>query len=248
MPFYVVIPARFAATRLPGKPLADIAGKPMLQHVYERACQSQATRVIIATEDQRVQEAALGFGAEVCMTSPDHLSGTERLHEVINLLQLSDDSVIVNVQGDEPFVSALNINQVAANIVNYPSAAITTLCELIEDNNAIVEPSIVKVTRDAQGYALYFSRSPIPWSKPDTALTISYYRHLGLYAYRAKLIRQYVTWPICPLEQTESLEQLRALRHGERIHVDIAVDKASLAVDTPADLERARLYCQQFLA
>ncbi len=249
MSFSVVIPARYASSRFPGKPLADLAGKPMLQHVYERACESEAVRVIIATDDERIAHVAQNFGAEVCMTSDDHPSGTDRLQEVVHKLGFYADDIVVNVQGDEPLIPPRIINQVAHNLMALPMAGIATLSEPIETVDALVNPNVVKVVTNHQGMALYFSRAPIPWPRDSFMSEVgrstmpegfSWQRHIGLYAYRVKLLNDFVRWPPAPLEQTECLEQLRALWNGVGIHVDAADETPPAGVDTPEDLERIR--------
>lgn len=255
MSFTVVIPARYASTRLPGKPLADIAGKPMVRHVWERAWESDADRVVIATDDDRIREACEGFGAEVVLTEPTHPSGTDRLEEVARRLGLEGEHRIVNVQGDEPLLPATLINQVADNLERYPDAAIATLCERIHDMASVFNPNVVKVVFDAEGMAHYFSRAPIPWARdlwgnrptPETASlpeTIGYFRHIGIYGYRARVLGEFVQWPPAPTERTESLEQLRALYHGARIHVDVALESPPGGVDTEADLVRVRAWLE----
>jgi 3-deoxy-manno-octulosonate cytidylyltransferase (CMP-KDO synthetase) len=247
MNFCVVIPARYASTRLPGKPLLDIAGKPMIQRVYERACASSATRVVVATDDSRIVEAATGFGAEVLMTSADHVSGTDRIEEVARQLQLAADDIVVNVQGDEPLVPAAVIDQVAGNLAANPDAGIATLCEPVATAEDLFNPNIVKLVTDARGFALYFSRAPIPWNRdefadgqPGNEVVIEARRHLGIYAYRVSLLHDFVQWPVAALEQQESLEQLRAMVNGTRIHVAEAVEAVPPGVDTAADLELVR--------
>lgn len=247
MQFIVVIPARFDSSRLPGKPLLDIAGKPMIQHVYERARESGADQVIIATDDQRVADAASGFGAGVCMTSSEHTSGTERLSEVVGKLALADDAIVVNLQGDEPLMPAALIHQVAQNLAVHQPASVATLAEQIHTAAELFDPHAVKVITDQEGYAIYFSRAPIPWDRDAFSVTTEelpekalHYRHIGLYAYRAGFIKKYVAWPACDLERMESLEQLRVLWHGHKIHVDVAEQSAVAGVDTAADLERVR--------
>ncbi len=245
MSFSVVIPARYASSRFPGKPLADLAGKPMLQHVYERACESEAVRVIIATDDERIAQAAKGFGAEVCMTSADHPSGTDRLQEVVHKLGFYADDIVVNVQGDEPLIPPRIINQVAHNLMAMPAAGIATLSEPIETVEALLNPNVVKVVTDHQGMALYFSRAPIPWPR-DAFMQqrdrmpegFAWQRHIGMYAYRVKMLNDFVSWSPAPLEHTECLEQLRALWHGVGIHVDAADEAPPAGVDTPEDLAR----------
>ncbi|MBW3166327.1 3-deoxy-manno-octulosonate cytidylyltransferase [Ferrimonas balearica] len=244
MSFIVVIPARYASTRLPGKPLVDIAGKPMIQHVVERALASGAERVIVATDDERVQ-AALAGRCEVVMTSPDHQSGTERLAEVVDTLALADDAIVVNVQGDEPLIPSANIHQLAQNLAQ-GSASMATLAVAIEDADEMHNPNAVKVVCDQYGHALYFSRAAIPWDRDGFAVAQGVsdgaMRHVGIYAYRAGFIRRYVAWPVSPLETIESLEQLRVLYQGEKIHVAAAVEPPPAGVDTPEDLERVRAH------
>ena len=246
MKFSVIIPARYASTRLPGKPLVDIAGKPMVQHVYERAMESGATRVCIATDDERIARAAASFGAEAIMTSPDHPSGTDRLAEAVTLLGLDDDHIVVNLQGDEPMMPASLIHQVAEDLHAHAGAAVATLCERITTAAELFDPHVVKVVMDEAGNALYFSRAVIPWDREAFSITTEalpeqaeHYRHIGLYAYRAGFIREYVRWPACPLERMESLEQLRVLWRGRRIHVSVAAQRPGPAVDTEEDLRRA---------
>ncbi len=242
MSFIVVIPARYASTRLPGKPLVSIAGKPMIQHVVARAQASGAERVIVATDDARV-EAALDGICEVVMTSPDHQSGTERLAEVVDTLTLADDAIVVNVQGDEPLIPEANIRQLADNLAR-GSASMATLSVAIDDAEEMHNPNAVKVVCDQHGHALYFSRAAIPWDRDGFAagqgVSAGAQRHVGIYAYRAGFIRRYVAWPVSPLETIESLEQLRVLYQGEKIHVAQAVEPPPAGVDTPEDLERVR--------
>jgi 3-deoxy-manno-octulosonate cytidylyltransferase (CMP-KDO synthetase) len=247
MGFSVIIPARFASTRFPGKPLADIAGKPMVQHVYERALQSEAERVIVATDDERIAEAASGFGAEVCMTKADHPSGTDRLQEVVHSLGFYADDIVVNVQGDEPLIPPRVINQVAHNLKAEPEAGIATLSEPIEDVVSLLNPNVVKVVTDHRGMAVYFSRAPIPWPREEFSATqdkmpssYNWQRHIGIYAYRVKMLNEFVRWAPAPIEEAECLEQLRAMWNGARIHVDVADELPPAGVDTPEDLERLR--------
>ena len=245
--FTVVIPARLRSTRLPGKPLLSIAGKPMVQHVWEQARRSSATRVVIATDDPSIVAACQGFGAEVLLTREDHQSGTDRLAEVATQLGLSADAIVVNVQGDEPLIPPAIIDQVAANLAAHPEAGIATLAEPIEDVEVLFNPNAVKVSTDRNGLALTFSRAPLPWARDAFAQSreqlpagVPYRRHIGMYAYRAGLLQDFVAWGPCGLEQTESLEQLRALWHGVRIHVADALQAPPVGVDTPEDLERVR--------
>lgn len=247
MGFVVIIPARYGSTRLPAKPLSDIGGKPLIQHVHERAQQAGAADVIIATDDARIGDAARAFGAHVCMTDPAHTSGTDRIAEVARQHGFPDDTVVVNLQGDEPLMPPALLRQVAANLAAHPDAAMATLCEAITDPAQLFEPSIVKVVMDKVGYALYFSRATVPWDRDhfgsgarDFSHRVKHFRHIGMYAYRAGFLRNFAALAPCALEQTESLEQLRALWYGYRIHVAEAVERGEAGVDTPADLERVR--------
>jgi 3-deoxy-manno-octulosonate cytidylyltransferase (CMP-KDO synthetase) len=255
--FVVVIPARYQSSRLPGKVLADINGKPMIQWVVEKAQLSGARQVIVATDNDEVAAVVAGFGGEVCKTRADHQSGTERLAEVMQQYQFSDDEIIVSVQGDEPFIPPGNISQVASNLANQQShqqvARMATLAININCVEEAFNPNAVKVLLDKDGYALYFSRATIPYdrekfltSKASTQEKISaignfYLRHVGIYAYRAGFIRDYVNWPTSELEQVEALEQLRVLYQGEKIHVAVANSHVPVeGVDTPEDLAKAR--------
>jgi len=245
MGFIVIIPARYASSRLPGKPLLALAGKPMVQHVYERAQASGADEIIIATDDKRIQTACSAFGAEVIMTSPNHPSGTDRLAEVVKKINCNDDQIIVNLQGDEPLMPATLVHQVATNLYQHESVGIATLCEAITSATDLFDPNIVKVVFDKNGYALYFSRAVIPWDRDafsnstiDLPSDVEHYRHIGLYAYRAGFIKQYVEWPPCQYEKTESLEQLRALWNGAKIHVALAEESPGHGIDTEQDLQR----------
>lgn len=245
MTFTVIIPARFASSRLPGKPLADINGKPMVVHVMERAQESGAERVIVATDHPDVEQVIRQAGGEVCLTSPDHSSGTERLAEVIERYRLPDDEIIVNIQGDEPMIPPVIVRQVAENLAG-SRAGMATLAVPIIGSEEVFNPNAVKVVRDAEGYALYFSRAPIPWDRERFALSKEnvgdhFLRHIGIYAYRAGFVRRYVSWAPSELEKIELLEQLRVLWYGEKIHVDVAKAIPSVGVDTPEDLERVRL-------
>lgn len=245
--FTVVIPARYASSRLPGKPLQDIAGKPMIQHVWEQACKSSAQQVVVATDDARIVEACRGFGAQVLLTRIDHNSGTDRLAEVAAALGLTPDAIVVNVQGDEPLIPPALIDQVAANLAANPQAEIATLAEPIDEVAALFNPNVVKVTSDRNGLALTFSRAPLPWareafagSREQLPASVPYRRHIGIYAYRAQFLHDFVAWGPCWLEDAECLEQLRALWHGVRIHVADALQAPPAGVDTQEDLERVR--------
>lgn len=244
MSFVAIIPARFASTRLPGKPLVDIHGKPMVVHVMERALQSGADRVIVATDHPDVAAAVTAAGGEVCLTRADHQSGTERLAEVIEQYQFPDDAIVVNVQGDEPLIPPEIIRQVAHNLAA-SAAGMATLAVPIVSAEEAFNPNAVKVVRDAQGYALYFSRATIPWDRDRFAqsrdsIGDSLLRHIGIYAYRAGFIRRYVSWEPSELEHIELLEQLRVLWYGEKIHVDVAETTPAAGVDTADDLARVR--------
>lgn len=247
MSYTVIIPARYASSRLPGKPLMDIAGKPMIQHVWERARSSAASAVVIATEDARVAEVCEAFGAEVCMTSDAHESGTDRLQEVVSKLGLADDEIVVNVQGDEPLLPAAAIEQVAENLAARPAAGIATLKEAIHDAETVFNANAVKVVSDREGFALYFSRAPIPyardhWSGGEQTLPAgqAYWRHIGIYAYRVGFLHQFVQWPGGELENSERLEQLRAMENGVRIHIAESCVAIPGGVDTGADLQAVR--------
>lgn len=239
----VIIPARYSSTRLPGKALQDINGKPLVQHVYECAARSTAKRIIIATDNTEIRDTAQNFGAEVCMTSDQHNSGTERLAEVISLMGLPEDEIVVNLQGDEPLMPVSIINQVADQLAS-SGAPMATACHEITDRDEILDPNVVKVIFDEKGNAIYFSRSVIPHLRGNPELVSvpgnTYYRHIGIYSYRAGFIKQYISWQPCELEKQESLEQLRVLWHGEKISVCISGELPGPGVDTPADLAKVR--------
>ncbi len=234
--FKVVIPARYASTRFPAKALANINGKPMVQHVYERAVESGAEQVVIATDDERIQQVATEFKAEVCMTSPKHVSGSDRLAEVASTYNWPADVIVVNVQGDEPLIPPENITQVAENLAQRREAALATLMTPFTSDEELSSVDNVKVVCDQEGYALYFSRAIIPFNR-DADITIEYQRHVGIYAYRAGYLREFSELEPAPIERQEKLEQLRALWYGWKIHVATAVVKPLPGVDTPEDLE-----------
>ena len=247
MDFIVVIPARFASTRLPGKPLADIGDKPMVVRVAERAKKSGASRVVIATDHPDVKAAAEQHGYFAMMTRADHAQGTDRIAEVAAQLKLGDDAIVVNVQGDEPLIDPALIAKVAATLAAMPDAAMATAAHVITDAHEFFSPNVVKVVCDQQGYAHYFSRAPIPYARDAFATTKSTLpehfpalRHIGIYAYRASFLKRYATLAPAPTEQFESLEQLRAMFHGYRIAVHIWDGALAPGVDTPEDLERVR--------
>ncbi len=246
MHFRVVIPARYASSRLPGKPLADIGGKPMVLRVLERALQAGAESVVIATDDVRVQQAVEAAGYQALMTSPEHQSGTERLVEVAETLGWSDDTLVVNVQGDEPLIDPALIREAARQLVLHDDAVMATLAHPIHDHADFVNPNVVKVVADEAGYALYFSRAPVPWPRDAFAVhqamphELGALRHIGLYAYRAGFLRTYASLTRSPHERYEMLEQLRVLWHGHRISLGITPIAPAPGVDTPEDLERVR--------
>jgi 3-deoxy-manno-octulosonate cytidylyltransferase (CMP-KDO synthetase) len=246
MAFSVVIPARFHSSRLPGKPLLDLGGLTMLQRVYQQACKSDASQVYIATDHMDIVNHAKSFCDKVIMTREDHATGTDRLQEVVQYLALPDDHIVVNVQGDEPLIPPHLINQVANNLQQYSHAAIATLAEPIDDIEQVFDVNAVKLVRDSANMAMYFSRAPLPWNrdwnKTDTNVVHkdAYLRHIGLYAYRVGFLHRYVTWPQASYETLESLEQLRALHYGERIHVDLAPEGMPSGIDTLEDLARMR--------
>ena len=241
--FKVVIPSRYESTRFPGKPLADINGKPMLQHVYECAVASGAEEVIVATDSTLVGMAAEDFGATVCMTLGEHTSGTDRLCEVIDKLGWGDETIVVNLQCDEPLTPPDIINQVATNLLDHDDIDCSTLCVPIESLDEIDDPNIIKVISDSLGNALYFSRSAIPYRghlEGDSAMTL-WNRHIGLFAYQAGLLRAYNKFPVCDLEVAEKFEHLRIMWHGLRINVETAINLPGPAVHTQADLEKVKL-------
>lgn len=251
MDFRVYIPARFGSTRLPGKPLADIAGKPLIQHVYERGIESGAAEVVVATDDERIRECALAFGAKVCMTSRSHHSGTDRLAEAVELLGEKDDAVIVNLQGDEPRMPPTLLAEVASLLEPPANAPMATLCTPIAAFSQALDPHVVKVVLDHAGCAVYFSRAPVPWirgmvlTQPQTSShdqALPYFRHIGVYAYRVSFLKRFARLDSCPLEQLEGLEQLRALYYGHPIRVATVPALADKGIDTVADLEEARVF------
>ena len=245
--FRAVIPARFGSTRLPGKPLIDLGGRPMIQHVHERVLASGAAEVVIATDDERIRAAALGFGAEVQMTSAAHASGTDRLAEVALRRGWKEQDVVVNVQGDEPLLPPGLVRQCAALLVADAGADIATLATPIESLEEFLDPAVVKLVRRADGRALYFSRAPIPWHRDGAVGGLATQgefrgalRHLGLYAYRVGALQRLAVTIPSPLEQAEKLEQLRALQLGMGIIVGEALERPGPGVDTEHDLARVR--------
>jgi len=244
----VVIPARFGSQRLPGKPLLDIGGKPMVQHVYERAQSAGAEQVLIATDDPRIESAVRSFTDDVLLTSPDHASGTDRIAEVVAAEEWPEETIVVNLQGDEPLMPPELLEQVARTLIAHPLAEVATLSAPITEPRQLFDPNVVKVVSDAQGYALYFSRASIPWRRgvfdrekpPQPDWLSGMQRHIGLYAYRAGFLAGYARLDEAPIERMESLEQLRVLWHGGRIAVAEASAEPPAGVDTEADLVRVR--------
>ena len=240
MTFKVYIPARYASTRLPGKLLLEVGGKSILRHVYDNACASGAAEVVIATDDDRIAAAAAAFGGAVALTSSAHPSGTDRIAEAVAARGEVDSTIIVNVQGDEPLLPAAVIGQVAALIDADDAIDVATICEPVDDPAAGTDPNIVKVVRAVGDRALYFSRAPIPFTRDGDIDVVHYRRHVGIYAYRAGYLRRFVALPPSALEQTERLEQLRALAHNAVVVAGDAVADCGIGVDTPADFERLR--------
>jgi len=247
--FKVVIPARFGSTRLPGKPLLNIAGKPMIAHVCERALEANADEIVVATDDDRIFQTVASLGIKAVMTSSYHQSGTERIAEVARLCGWQGDEIIVNLQGDEPLIPPAYIRDVAIALANQSQAGIATLAAVIIDSEEIFNPNSVKVVLNKAGYALYFSRAPIPWERSSFTSAggtpsgnIPYLRHIGMYAYTVDFLNRYCLWDASPLESIESLEQLRILWHGETVLVK-TVDKTPAAgIDTQEDLLRVERF------
>lgn len=245
--FIVYIPARLRSTRLPDKPLADIAGKPMVVRVAERARQSGAAEVWIAADDEEVMREANRFGIRALLTRPHHSSGTSRGAEVVAKLNLPDNSIVVNVQGDEPLIDPELIRRVAEHLESHPGAVAATACYPVADAQTLFNPNAVKVVLDREGYAMYFTRAPVPYARDAFARDrtvfpegLPAYRHIGIYVYRAGFLREYETLPPAPMESFESLEQLRILWHGYRISVAITEKEPAPGVDTLEDLMQVR--------
>jgi 3-deoxy-manno-octulosonate cytidylyltransferase (CMP-KDO synthetase) len=243
--FKVVIPARYGSTRLPGKPLLNIAGQPMIAHVCQRAIEAEAEEVVVATDDQRIFDAVSEMGINVVMTDAGHQSGTERINEVAVQLGWNEDDIVVNLQGDEPLIPSAYIKDVALALGNQQKAGIATLAAEIKDIEEVFNPNSVKVVLNKQGYALYFSRAPIPWDRNSFSATggeipqsMPYLRHIGMYVYTVKFLKDYCLWQSSVLETVESLEQLRILWYGEQILVKTVAKTPEPGVDTQADLER----------
>jgi len=247
MIFTVVIPARYASERLPGKPLIDFAGRPMVVRVADQAIKSGAAQVVIATDDERVRDVSMTYGCNVVMTSPEHRSGTDRIADVVTQMGLDDDAIVVNVQGDEPLMPPSLIRTVAEALAN-SDAPMATACHSLSDIAEMTNPNIVKVVLSADQHALYFSRAPIPWARDAFSTGINalpvdmpVYRHIGIYAYRVGFLKRYSALSPASIERCESLEQLRVLWHGEKIRVVVSLDIPPGGVDTPEDVERVRV-------
>jgi len=240
MGFSVIIPARYASSRLPAKMLKEINGKSLIEHTYSNAIKSNASRVIIATDDERIKTVAEGFGAEVCMTNDSHTSGTSRIAEAVSFLNFQNDDVIVNLQGDEPMMSPRAINQVASNLVS-SGMSVATLCETINTEDAYFDENCVKVVYNSRGRAMYFSRSPVPAFRDGQNINLDLcFRHIGLYAYRVNFLKNYSNMPISRLETAEKLEQLTFLMEGFDIHVDVSFASTGYGVDTESDLIKVK--------
>jgi len=245
IPFKVVIPARYGSTRLPGKPLLDIAGLPMIAHVCQRAIEADAEEIVVATDDQRIYDRVADLGLKVVMTDANHQSGTERINEVAETLAWNEKDIVVNLQGDEPLIPPAYIKDVALALGNQQQAGIATLAAEITENEEIFNPNSVKVVLNNAGYALYFSRAPIPWDRNsftaasgEVSHAMPYLRHIGMYAYTVKFLKNYCSWQPSVLETVESLEQLRILWYGQPILVKTVTKTPPAGVDTQADLER----------
>lgn len=243
--FHVVIPARYAASRLPGKPLLDIAGRPLIQWVWECARASGAATVIVATDDERIRKTAADFGADCVMTRSDHLSGTDRIAEALRTRGLAATDIVVNLQGDEPMMPAAVVAEVAAALQARPSVDMATAVAPIANLSEFLDPNCVKALRALDGRALYFSRAPVPWPRDRIvdgrpAHFQGAWRHVGIYAYRVRTLLEFAAWPPTVLEQSEKLEQLRALEHGLHVHLVTLAQAPPAGVDTPEDLQRVR--------
>jgi 3-deoxy-manno-octulosonate cytidylyltransferase (CMP-KDO synthetase) len=239
--FKIVIPARYASARLPGKPLLDIGGKPMIIRVAEQAQKSNATEIVVATDFAKIVDVTKAYGFNAEMTRLDHASGTDRIAEVAQKLGWGDEEIVVNVQGDEPLIDPMLINQVATHLAQHPQAVMATACHAVHDEASLLNPNVVKVVTDAEGFALYFSRAPIPYPRDeDYKNNIQAFRHIGIYAYRVGFLKQYAKLTVSALEKIESLEQLRVLHHGYKIGVCVTENAPATGVDTQADLDAAR--------
>ncbi len=243
--YKIVIPARFGSSRLPGKPLIELAGKPMIQHVYERALETGMADIVIATDDARIESVCQSFGADVMMTSIDHDNGTERIAEVAQAKGWAGDTVVVNLQGDEPLIPRALIEQTASSLINHPEAGMSSVCTALTSDEDVFDPNVVKVVLDRRGFAMYFSRASIPWDRDGyraapgvMTQAMPVYRHIGMYGYRVSFLGEYNRMEACALENTESLEQLRALWYGVRIHMAVIDEAPGHGVDTPDDVPK----------
>lgn len=244
MSFIVVIPARYQSTRLPGKALLSLAGKPIIQHVVERAQQSAAKEVYVATDNDKIRDVCESFGAKVCMTDATHPSGSDRIEEVTRLIELRESDIVVNVQGDEPMIPPAVIDQVAENLKNQTEAGLCTLYEIIDNEADVNNPNVVKVITDSQDMALYFSRAAVPYRRDEDA-EVTYKRHIGLYAYRTSALRNFVSWPVGELEHIEKLEQLRFMENGIKIHLAQSCEAIPPGVDTEEDFQMLKKILEQ---
>jgi 3-deoxy-manno-octulosonate cytidylyltransferase (CMP-KDO synthetase) len=243
--FHVVIPARFGSTRLPAKPLLEIGDRPLIQWVWQSAVASGAASVLVATDDERIRAAALKFGADCLMTSPHHVSGTDRIAEVVRAKGFAADDIVVNLQGDEPMMPAEVVARVAQGLHDIAGSDVSTAVAPIQSLQEFLDPNCVKALRACGGRALYFSRAPVPWPRDSIAAErpasfLGAWRHIGIYAYRVRSLLQFAAWPPTPLEMTEKLEQLRALEHGMHIHLVTLSVPPPAGIDTPEDLARVR--------
>ncbi len=252
MATHIVIPSRYASTRLPAKPLRLISGKPMIVRVVERVQHLTTDSTLVATDDQRIVDVVEQAGGNALLTSTEHATGTDRLAEVAQRMGWAADDIVINVQGDEPLIPPQLIEQVATALADDPDSSLSTLSYPIDNLDDLMDPNLVKVVFDKNHQALYFSRAPIPWYRdgfanelPQLPTTQTYYRHIGIYAYRVSFLQNYVTWPAADIETTESLEQLRALWQGEKIRVDIAATLPAHGVDTEQDLVRVQQLFEQ---
>ena len=248
--FHVIIPARFAATRLPGKALLQIGARPLIQWVWQSAIDSGAASVLVATDDERIRAAALKFGADCLMTSANHVSGTDRIAEAVRAKGFAADDIVVNLQGDEPGMPGALVARVAQGLRDADGSEISTAVAPVQSLREFLDPNCVKALRARDGRALYFSRAPVPWprdviSAERPASYAGAWRHIGIYAYRVRSLLQFAAWPPTPLELTEKLEQLRALEHGMHIHLVTLSESPPAGVDTPEDLERVRSELQK---
>jgi 3-deoxy-manno-octulosonate cytidylyltransferase (CMP-KDO synthetase) len=251
MEFRVIIPARYDSTRLPGKVLLKIKDKTILQHVYERAMESGADSVVIATDNAKVSKAAQSFGARVCMTSSEHQSGTERVAEAALALDYAPEEIVVNVQANHPFIPPQAIRQVAEDLEKHDNVKVSSLCQRLTQGADLFNPAVVKVVLNWRNYAIYFSRAPIPWDTgcfqdPEKAVpSEQHHHHIGLYAYRVSFLEEYIQWPPSPLEKIESLEQLRILWNGSRMHMLIFKDRIPPEINTPEDLQKIKQFAEK---